>query len=166
MTYFSVGYMENLKIEKITFDTRVDNDLKILAMNYRPKEPYAYLLGRFKLPLAYVYELIHDATAQSADFRVDPNTNYFVKAYSLKRAMLPDICLDLLSWFHAHSIDYPSSHLDIPGQKRFRKIYRPSFATIINYNTLEMKCFDVENDEVIIIPHEVRSIPQEIRMKI
>lgn len=153
----------NQRIEKIIFDIQIGNDLKTLAVNYRLREPYAYLLGCFKLPQAYVYELIHDAAAQSKSADVYPNIDYLVKTYNFKRSLLSGIRLDILSWYHAHSIDHPSAHMDIPGQKNFRKIYKPSFATIMNYDTLEMTCFDVVDDEVVIIPHEVRPIPQGIR---
>jgi proteasome lid subunit RPN8/RPN11 len=147
-------------IEKVIFDIQVENSLKKLAMNYRPREAYAYLLGCLKLPQAYVYEFIHDALAESASVHIRPNTSYLLKAFNLKKSLLPGIRLDLLSWFHTHPIDYPSEHTDIPNQKRFKRVYKLSFATLMNYNTLEMRCFDVEGDKVRMIPYEVRSIPQ------
>ena len=116
-----------------------------------------------RLPHAYVYDFIHDAAAQSTSTDVNPDTNYLIRVYSHKKSMLPETRLEYLSWFHAHPIDFPSED-DIRGQRKFGKIYKPSFATIMNCNTLEMKCFDVDdNEKVIIIPHEVRAIPQEIR---
>ena len=84
-------------IEKVIFDIQVENSLKTLTTNYRPNEPYAYLLGCLEMPKAYVYEFIHDAAAESTTSIADPNTDYFIKAYNFKKHMLPETRLDYLS---------------------------------------------------------------------
>lgn len=153
-----------IKINKAIFDSRLAKILKDLAWNKKPKEQYAWLLGKHDSNNAYIYDLIYDSQAVQTNTRVEPNADYFIKSYKQKQRLLPDTRLRILSWFHTHPINYPSE-IDIKSQEDFRKIYQPSFMTFINYNNLDMKCFDVINGKAIELPYEAVFIPDDKKRK-
>lgn len=142
-----------MRLEKVIFNQHSEDGLNRLVLNTRPTEQWAYLLGEISEDSASVRDFVHDASTQGTSTRVEPDWRYLLKAYEFKKRIAP-YKVDIVGWFHSHPIDNPSD-TDINSQKRFQKLYKPSFACFMNYNSLEMKCFYVVEGNPIFIPLEI-----------
>lgn len=145
-----------MEIGKVIFSSSVVRDLQRLVMNTRPIEQWAYLLGEISEDVALVRDFVHDASSSSTQIRAEPDWRYLAKAYELKKRLAPGK-VDIVAWFHSHPLGEPSE-TDIASMKSFQRTYEKfgsSFGCFMNYNSLKMKCFYIEDNEPRYIPFEV-----------